>query len=61
MCSNCDTDVYVLHAMKDEGRTFVTKSLLVSAKLSCLLSLVWVGVNGWLRRLGVVVRKQLYV
>lgn len=28
-CTNCDTDVYILHAVKEESRVFVTKSLLV--------------------------------
>jgi len=27
-CTNCDTDVYILHVVKEESRVFVTKSLL---------------------------------
>lgn len=34
-CTNCDTDVYILHVVKEESRVFVTKSLLVRHALNC--------------------------
>jgi len=48
-CTNCDTDVYILHAVKEESRVFVTKSLLVRHALNCESVSVCVCVWGCVR------------